>query len=94
MRVKFFAYIRNYTGCKEAEVPYSATVRDLARTLADLYGKRLRDELFDTTTPDNEALSPTIIIMVNGRHVAHLGGIDAALKADDVVQIFPLVAGG
>jgi molybdopterin synthase sulfur carrier subunit len=91
MRVKFFAYIRDYTGCKEAEVPYSATVRDLARVLSDLYGKKLRDELFDT---DGESLSPTIIIMVNGRHVAHLGGIDTALKADDVVQIFPLVAGG
>jgi molybdopterin synthase sulfur carrier subunit len=79
MRVKFFAYIRDYTGCKETEVPYSATVRDLARTLSDLYGKKLRDELFDTTTPDNDALSPTIIIMVNGRHVAHFGGIDTAL---------------
>ena len=91
MRVKFFAYIRDYTGCKEAEVPYRATVRDLARMLSDLYGKRLREELYDT---DRESLSPKIIIMVNGRHVAHLGGIDAVLKADDVVQIFPLVAGG
>jgi molybdopterin synthase sulfur carrier subunit len=95
MRVKFFAYIRDYTGCKEADVPYSATVRDLARMLSDQYGKGLRDELFDKKdTTNGEHLSPTIIIMVNGRHVAHLGGIDATLKADDVVQIFPLVAGG
>jgi molybdopterin synthase sulfur carrier subunit len=43
---------------------------------------------------ENGELGPEIIIMINGRHIAHLGGLDAPLKSDDTVQIFPMVAGG
>ena len=35
-----------------------------------------------------------VIIMVNGRHINHLGGISTILTDSDTVQIFPVVAGG
>ena len=81
MQIKFFAYLRDYTGCKTTDFPYEE----------DVYGDRLRKKML---TPDGEDLGEEIIILVNGRHVAHLGGIHAKLLPGDVVSIFPVVAGG
>jgi molybdopterin synthase sulfur carrier subunit len=39
-------------------------------------------------------LSDAIIILVNGRNVLYLKGLDTPLEADDEVSIFPMVAGG
>lgn len=91
MQVKFFAFIREYTGCKEADIPYEEDIYNLTRALCARYGQKLRDRLL---SEDGESLNPEIIIMVNGRHVEHLGGIRAPLKPDDSVHIFPVVAGG
>jgi len=90
MRVKFFAYLRDYTNCSETDVPAAPTVGDLARILAERYGPKLGGKLLG---PDGE-LGEEIVVMINGRHVVHLGGIDARLRDEDLVQIFPLVAGG
>jgi len=90
MRVRFFAYLRDYTNCPETDVQDAPTVGDLARILGERYGAKFKNELI---TPSGEPGSE-IVIMVNGRHVVHLGGLDAQLKDSDVVQIFPLVAGG
>ena len=90
MRVKFFAYLRDYTGCPETDIPLVPTIGDLARILCERYGSRLREKML---TADGE-LGPDIIVMINGRHVSHLGGINAPLNSEDTVQIFPMVAGG
>jgi len=90
MRVKFFAYLRDYTNCSETDVPAVPTIRELTQILGERYGSKLGERLL---AADGE-LGSEIVIMINGRHVVHLGGIDAPLKDDDVVQMFPLVAGG
>ena len=90
MRVKFLASLRDYTDCPEADVPATPTVGGLIRLLGERYGAGFGEKLL---APDGE-LGAEIVIMINGRHVVHLGGIDAPLKDDDVVQIFPLVTGG
>jgi len=87
MRVKFLANLRNYTNCSEIDIPVVPKVGDLIRLLSERYGPE-----FEPTTEGE--LESEIVIMINGRHAVHLGGIDAPLKDDDVVQIFPLVAGG
>jgi molybdopterin synthase sulfur carrier subunit len=95
MRVRFFAYLRNITGCAEADIPYRETVGSLACSLCDLYGDKLRQKIFPAGTPSaEEKFGPEIIILINGRHVSHLGGFGAALNPDDRVDVFPLVAGG
>jgi molybdopterin synthase sulfur carrier subunit len=90
LKVKFFAFIRDVTGCKEADLPDSGDVRALAEALSARFGPALREKLF---TKGGE-LHPEIIILVNGRHVSHLGGLDAPLTTGDVVSVFPMVAGG
>jgi len=95
MRVRFFAYLRNFTGCAEADVPYEETAGALARSLCARYGAKLRQKIFSAASPDAEKeFSREIIILINGRHVCHLGGVAAPLKSDDRVDIFPIVAGG
>jgi molybdopterin synthase sulfur carrier subunit len=95
MRVRFFASLRKFTGCVEAEIPYEDTAGALARSLCDRYGVNLRQKIFPVESPAAEGeFSPEIIILINGRHVSHLGGVAAPLKSDDRVDIFPIVAGG
>jgi len=115
VRVRFFAYLRNITGCAEADVPYSETVGSLARSLCDLYGEKLKEKIFPqgnkeasptmlaspttlaSSTPltgEETQIGAEIIILINGRHINHLGGVAAPLKPDDRIDVFPVVAGG
>lgn len=94
MTVKFFAYFRDreFAGCKELEWPYQAdTVYDLCHQIADRYGAKFRSEIL---TPDGEGISEKAIIMVNGRRVDFLNGIQTPLTDTDTVLVFPVVAGG
>ena len=78
------------------------TVGALARFLCNLYGEKLKQKFFPVENKggnSNEAVKEEkigneIIILINGRHINHLGGLAAPLGPDDRVDIFPVVAGG
>lgn len=89
MRVRFFAYIREYTGTKEIHCERCQTLKELLEKLSDQYGKKFRAKVFQ-----GENLGPEIIILINGRHVAHLDGLATRLYEADEISIFPVVAGG
>lgn len=93
MKIKFFAYFRDpeFASRKEADLSGPATVRELGFLIGELYGERFLNEFF---TPDRSGLGEKIIVLINGRHVEFLGGIDAPLKDSDTVSLFPVVAGG
>lgn len=90
MLVKYFADIRNLSGREqetlEAPVP---TLRKLLEELSEKHGVAFRDRVFE-----NGGMSSTLIVFVNGRANELLKGIDTPLGPDDVVAIFPMVAGG
>jgi len=90
MTIQYFAYLRNITGCKQEPWPVEPDVRTLLRSLCDKHGDALRKKIYDL---GSENLGD-VIIMINGRHIFHIGGLDAALRDEDTVQIFPVVAGG
>ncbi|MCL2609453.1 MAG: MoaD family protein [Treponema sp.] len=90
MRVKFFSYIRNYTGCAQLELPAPATAGDLARHLCRRYPGEFAQKLLR----GDGSFGEDIIMLINGRHVVHLGGPEAPLAEKDTVHVFPLVAGG
>ena len=105
MRVRFFAYLREFTGCAEADIPYQETAGALAHSLCEIYGEKLRQKIFPGDSAgalnsggklkrEAEKFGPEIIVLINGRHVNHLGGPAAPLSPDDRVDIFPVVAGG
>jgi len=110
MRVRFFANLRNITGCAEAEIPHEETAGALANSLCEIYGNSLRQKFFPVPggaspgsspgaktgddTPEAEKFGPEIIFLINGRHANHLGGYAAPLKPEDRVDIFPILGGG
>lgn len=65
------------------------TLRELLDKLCSKYGKRFAEKLFV-----EDRLSDDIIILVNGRHISHLQGLDTKLEEKDEISIFPKVAGG
>ncbi len=89
MIVRYFAFVRDYTGSKEISIESSPTLRELLYKLCSRYGLRFRDMIFN-----RDRLSEEIIILVNGRHIEHLEGLDTQLKDNDEISIFPRVAGG
>jgi sulfur-carrier protein len=89
MKVKFFAFIRDYTGSKEISTESCPTLREFLDKLCSRYGMRFREKIFA-----GDRLSEDIIIMVNGRHIEHLNGMDTHLEENDEISIFPRVAGG
>jgi len=89
MVVKFFAFIRDYTGSKETSMESCPTLREFLDKLCSRYGMGFREKIFA-----GDRLSDDIILMVNGRHIEHLEGLDTHLKENDEISIFPRVAGG
>jgi len=93
MILKFFAYYRDpaFAGCKETVWPPAADLRALGEQLSERFGAKFRGEFF---SPDGAELGERTIVLVNGRNVRFLQGLDTPLKDSDTVQIFPVVAGG
>jgi len=91
MKVKYFATYRDFTRCKEENIPAQADIRALLSSISERYGAAFRDKLFTT---DGTDVGEETIILVNGRNIHHLNGIDTTLTETDAVSIFPMVAGG
>lgn len=91
MIIRYFAMLRDVTRQNEQrwETPVSS-VRELLEDLCQVYGSEFCQWMVD----ENGNLGGLSIVLVNGTDYRHLGGLDAPLHANDVVAIFPPVAGG
>lgn len=90
MQIRYFATIRTIT--RENTLQWDkpeATLGELLRVLCSRYGDRFRQWVLD-----GNGLGQAIIVLVNGCDARHLGGLNTPLSPDDVIAIFPLVAGG
>ncbi len=91
LTIKYFADIRALMG--RDEQPWTAPATTLRALLAALCDGRGGAEMSRRLFRDGQ-LHPMITILVNGRNVVHLAGLETRLHDDDVVAIFPMVAGG
>ena len=91
IRVKTFATLYNITGkvSHEIRLEKDSTVREVIDKLIQIYPK-LKDEILD----DNGLLKENYRVLVNGREISHLSGLDTEVKDGDTIAIFPPVAGG
>lgn len=89
MMIKFFAYIRDYTHTKQSNMDQCETVEELLKKLCGKYGKKFENKVFE-----DKQLSNEIIILVNGRNIEDCEGIQTKLNQEDLICIFPVVAGG
>lgn len=74
---------------RQIELPAAPSLRALLHVLADRY-----DDAFRAKILEGDDVSGELIVLVNGRHIAHTGGGDTPLKEGDEVSIFPVVGGG
>jgi sulfur-carrier protein len=75
----------------DVELPDDASVNDLLLLMKKMWGEVLSSHLFD---PETGALIPHVRVMVNGRQIEFLMGVDTPLNEGDEVLLLPLVAGG
>ena len=90
MEIRLYATLRPIVGGRTVEVPDDCTtIGDVLTTLSDDYpelGPHLLDE--------DGAVRPYVAVMVNGRDIRHLDGLQTAIGTDSGIDIFPPVAGG
>lgn len=90
MLVKFLATYRQITGCKSCNVDAPDDVLALMHELSQRWPE-FRQLLLNEEGTDK---GDDVIILVNGRHIEHLDGIQTKLTEDDYAVITPVVAGG
>jgi molybdopterin synthase sulfur carrier subunit len=92
MKVKLYAMLRSKVGLSLLDVatPPGATVRHVLDDLTARY-PALRDAIWDKT---EASLVSFVHVLVNGRDVHYLSGLDTPLQPDDAMDIFPPVGGG
>ena len=90
MEIRFYATLRPLVGGRSVDLADPpATVAEVLQRLADDY-PGLGEQLFDS----GGAVRRFVAIMVNGRDIRHLEGLDSRIPIDAELDIFPPVAGG
>jgi molybdopterin converting factor small subunit len=90
MRVRYHSALRTITGVSEEPWPDSEqTLRALCAALGQKYGAA-----FSGWLSLEERSAPAAIMLINGSDARALGGVAASLAPDDVIDLFPPLAGG
>jgi len=88
--VKLFTSLREIAGTKETAVE-GESVRQILDELVQTYGDKFHNAIFDEKTGN---IRRYYSVLVNGRNVYLLGGLDTKLNDGDTISIFPPVGGG
>jgi len=93
--VRFFGSLRALVGkkveCVEFEDREEATVEKVLKRLSEIYGKDFVEYVFDGKTGEIQSY---LLLLVNGRSITVLGGLETRLVDGDVLAILPPVGGG
>lgn len=86
--VRFLGRVRALTGVSTKQVE-SATVREALIKLAQEYGPKLEELLFPEggVEGNNINLNTDVLVLVNGRNINFIGGLDTALDTKDRVTL-------
>ena len=75
----------------ELSIPQGSRVKDLLSLMVNKWGDSLSTHLYK---PGSDSVLPHIRLMVNGRAIEFLRGMETVLQDGDEFQMLPLVAGG
>lgn len=91
MRVRTYATLRDLLGVSSVDLPLAGpvTVRAVLDRLTTDYPP-LADKLWDATG----AWSGFVTVLLNGRSVEYLQGLETLVQDSDVLSLFPPVGGG
>ena len=90
-KLKLFATLRDVVGAKEISVPFEddQTVRDLMQAINDIH-----PVLGEQILTDDGQLTGLVQVLVHGRNISWLQGLDTHVGRDDIVILLPPSAGG
>jgi molybdopterin synthase sulfur carrier subunit len=93
VKVRTILTLKTIMGSGEIELPVAdgSTLGQLIVTLVNRYGDDLASHLYE---PNSKNLRSYIRLMVNGRDIAFLNGMETVLRNADEVLILPPVSGG
>jgi len=93
--VRFFTSLREIVNKKEETLKFSegerVTVDAVLQTLAQRYGKRFVEYVYDRKTKEVRGF---LQFLVNGKSATTINGLETELEDDDVLAILPPVGGG
>ena len=93
--VRFFTSLRETVGKKEETLKFpegsKVTVGIVLKTLAQRYGKRFVEYVYDEKTGEVKGF---LQFLVNGKSATALNGLQTELEDGDVLAILPPVGGG
>lgn len=92
MIVKYFAYFRDQTHCKEEVFSFGElSALQLLINIADKYGQTLSSQLL---TDDKRDINKEVIFLINGRNIDFIDGKSTKIEGTDMISLFPRIAGG
>jgi sulfur-carrier protein len=95
MRIKIYTVLelKKILGQREMEVsvPEGMTVKGLLSWMIDQWGEKVTPYVYQT---GGDSLLPQIRLMINGRAIEFLSGMNTVLKDGDEFLILPLLTGG
>ena len=88
----FLSDVRRMTeeGKTNISLPRKNSVRDLIAILVERYGDNFKEFML---SPENR-LQKYVVVLVNGRGVGILNGLETMLREGDSILIMPAVGGG
>lgn len=93
--VRFFTHLREIIGKKEEAIFFpeneGVTVKKVMKILTKRYGKSFVEYVYDRKT---ENFKSFLQLLINGKSVSTLSGLQTELKNGDVLAILPPVGGG
>ena len=89
--IKLYAGLRASAGKKSVSIsaPEVTIINNVLKLLADNY-----PNLKPVVSPENTNNSRSILILINGRDIRRLSGLDTMVSPQDIIELFPPVSGG
>jgi molybdopterin synthase sulfur carrier subunit len=93
--VRFFGSLRALVGkkveCVKFEDREEVTVENVLKRLSEIYGKDFVEYVFDGKTG---GIQSYLLLLVNGRSITTVDGLETRFLDGDVLAILPPVGGG
>ncbi len=93
IKVQYFAIVRELANKREdvLDVGEGSTVLDILKLLAQSYGEKFKDYVFD---PKTGAPRSYLQFLVNGDSISNLNGLSTPLTDSSTLVLIPPVGGG